>query len=65
MLPTPEWKRAKSFSISREVVEGIDAAAKSLGVSRSYFCQHALETYLKHFNRQIEKLDKQEETLAA
>ena len=60
MLPSPNYKHAKSFSISSEVIEGIDAAAKHLQVSRSYFIQHALETYLKHFNMQIEKLEKSE-----
>lgn len=60
MLPSPNYKHAKSFSISSEVIEGIDAAAKHLQVSRSYFIQHALETYLKHFNMQIEKLERSE-----
>ena len=60
MLPSPNYKHAKSFSISSEVIEGIDAAAKHLGISRSYFIQNALETYLKHFYMQIEKLEKTE-----
>jgi predicted DNA-binding protein len=60
MLPSPNYKHAKSFSISSEVIEGVDAAAKSLGISRSYFIQNALETYLKHFFMQIEKLEKTE-----
>jgi predicted DNA-binding protein len=68
MLPSPNYKHAKSFSISSEVIEGIDAAAKHLGISRSYFIQNALETYLKHFNIQMERLEEaeaQQETLAA
>jgi predicted DNA-binding protein len=68
MLPSPNYKHAKSFSISSEVIEDVDAAAKHLGISRSYFIQNALETYLKHFNMQIEKLERsktQKETLAA
>jgi predicted DNA-binding protein len=68
MLPSPNYKHAKSFSISSEVIEGVDAAAKHLGISRSYFIQNALETYLKHFNMQIEKLERseaQKETQAA
>ena len=60
MLPSPNYKHAKSFSISSEVIEGVDAAAKHLGISRSYFIQNALETYLKHFYMQIEKLEKTE-----
>lgn len=67
MLPSPNYKYAKSFSISSEVIEGVDAAAKHLGISRSYFIQHALETYLKHFNMQLERLEKaeaQQEALA-
>ena len=68
MLPSPNYKHAQSFSISSEVIEGVDAAAKHLGISRSYFIQNALETYLKHFNMQIEKLERseaQKEALAA
>ena len=60
MLPSPNYKHAKSFSISSEVIEGVDTAAKHLGISRSYFIQNALETYLKHFYMQIEKLEKTE-----
>jgi metal-responsive CopG/Arc/MetJ family transcriptional regulator len=68
MLPSPIKKYAKSFSISPEVIEGIDEASKHLGISRSYFIQNALQTYLKHFNMQLERLEKaetQQETLAA
>ena len=68
MLPSTNYKHQKSFSISIEVIEGVDAASKYLGVSRSYFIQNALETYLKHFNEQLEKLEKaekQQETLIA
>jgi metal-responsive CopG/Arc/MetJ family transcriptional regulator len=68
MLPSPIKKYAKSFSISAEVIEGIDEASKHLGISRSCFIEQALETYLKHFNMQIEKLEKseaQKETQAA
>ncbi|MEG4287266.1 hypothetical protein QUB68_29595 [Microcoleus sp. A006_D1] len=68
MLPSPTYKYQKSFSISAEVIQGVEAASKHLGVSRSYFIQNALETYLKHFNMQLERLEKsetQEETVAA
>jgi len=36
-----------------------------LGLQRSGFVNQALETYLKHFRMQLEKLDAKEETLAA
>jgi metal-responsive CopG/Arc/MetJ family transcriptional regulator len=65
MLPSPNYKYQKSFSISAEVIEGVDAASKRLGVSRSCFIQNALETYLKHFNMQLEKLEANEEALVA
>lgn len=68
MLPSPIKKYPKTFSLSAEAIEGIEEAAKCLGVTRSYFLEHALETYLKHFNLQLERLENseaQQKTLAA
>jgi hypothetical protein len=53
--PASEHKLPKSFSISPDILEGIETAAKTVGVSRSSFMELSLKTYLKHFNAQLEK----------
>ncbi len=65
MLPSLDYKVARSFSISSEVSDEIDEICEMLELRRSNFVNQALETYLKHFKIQLEKLDAKEEALAA
>jgi metal-responsive CopG/Arc/MetJ family transcriptional regulator len=65
MLPSFDYKKARSFSLSTELSDEIDEVCQMLGLQRSGFVNQALETYLKHFRMQLEKLDAKEETLAA
>jgi len=65
MLPSLDYKKARSFSLSTEISDEIDEICEMLELRRSSFVNQALETYLKHFRIQLEKLDTREETLAA
>ncbi len=65
MLPSFDYKKARSFSLPTELSDELDEVCEILGVQRSGFVSQALETYLKHLRMQLEKLDAKEETLAA
>ena len=57
MLPSPEYKVNTTISFTPELLEEIDAACKLVNTNRSDFVRHALETYLKHFKIQNEKIE--------
>lgn len=57
MLPSPDYKINATISFSPTLLEEIDEACKSVKTTRSDFVRHALETYLKHFKIQAEKIE--------
>jgi metal-responsive CopG/Arc/MetJ family transcriptional regulator len=57
MLPCPEYKINTTISFTPDLLEAIDEACQIANTSRSDFVRHALETYLKHFKIQAEKIE--------
>jgi len=60
MLLSFDYKKARSFSLPTELSDELDEVCAMLGVQRSGFVSHALETYLKHLRMQIERLENTE-----
>jgi metal-responsive CopG/Arc/MetJ family transcriptional regulator len=57
MLPSHPYKITASVSFSPDLLEAIDELCEKLNTNRSAFIREALQTYLKHVNNHLEKIE--------